>query len=125
MQLNMDKGSWLLLHNIVKLHHPLNVKCFLTNHGIIEINNPVYSPVLSPPDFYLLPKFKAALKGHRFQDIPGVPLFCRLADFCFFTFALDCKIIPLFLSKDANFYGLPIVTMENYKKFQFSSDCRK
>ena len=29
------------------------------------------------------------------------------------------------ISRDANFYGLPVVTTENFKNFQFSTDYEK
>ncbi|UYV73033.1 hypothetical protein LAZ67_10001617 [Cordylochernes scorpioides] len=33
---------------------------------------PPYSPDMSPPDFFLFPKVKRCLKGHRFDDIPNI-----------------------------------------------------
>ncbi|UYV64446.1 hypothetical protein LAZ67_3000731, partial [Cordylochernes scorpioides] len=33
---------------------------------------PPYSPDMSPPDFFLFPKVKRCLRGHRFDDIPNI-----------------------------------------------------
>lgn len=68
----VDKGSWFLLHYNARPHCALNVRRFLAKHDIVQVNHPPYSPDLSPPDFYLFPKLKISLKGHRFQDIEDI-----------------------------------------------------
>jgi hypothetical protein len=52
------------------------VPCLLTkdqkkNHVEIsqELSHLPYSPDLAPADFFLFPKLKTTLKGHRFQTI--------------------------------------------------------
>jgi hypothetical protein len=35
----------------------------------LKLDHPSYSPDLAPCDFWLFPKLKTALKGHRFSDI--------------------------------------------------------
>ncbi|UYV63755.1 hypothetical protein LAZ67_2005514 [Cordylochernes scorpioides] len=37
-----------------------------------EWHKPPYSPVMSPPDFFLFPKVKRCLKGHHFDDIANI-----------------------------------------------------
>ena len=53
-------------------HCAFNMKRFLTKHDIVELNHPLYSPDLSPPNFYFYPKFKTALKGHQFQNVGDI-----------------------------------------------------
>ncbi|GBM11269.1 hypothetical protein AVEN_267831-1 [Araneus ventricosus] len=55
-------GSWFLLHNNARPHVATLIKWFLAQHGVIELSHPPYSPDLSPPDFFLFPKLKVALK---------------------------------------------------------------
>jgi hypothetical protein len=40
--------------------------------GIPELNQPLYSPDLSPPDFFLFPQIKYMLKGRRFEDTEDI-----------------------------------------------------
>jgi hypothetical protein len=37
---------------------------------VLKLDHPPYWPDLAPCDFWLFPKLKTALKGHRFSDIP-------------------------------------------------------
>jgi histone-lysine N-methyltransferase SETMAR len=62
-------NNWILHHYIAPAHKILSVKQFLNNKSIMEMEHPLYSPDLSPNDFWLFPKIKPALKGPRFQDI--------------------------------------------------------
>jgi hypothetical protein len=39
---------------------------------IMKLDHPPYSPDLAPCDFWLFPKLKTALKGHRFSDIADI-----------------------------------------------------
>jgi transposase len=63
-------GSWLLHHDNAPAHSV--VRQFLAKHPIYTIPQPPYSPDLSPPDFFLLPKLKIALKGRRFQTVEDI-----------------------------------------------------
>ncbi|GFU07472.1 histone-lysine N-methyltransferase SETMAR [Trichonephila clavipes] len=45
------------------------VKQFRTKKGAVQILQP---PDLDPPDIFLFPRFKLALKGKRFDDIPHI-----------------------------------------------------
>jgi hypothetical protein len=42
---------------------------FLAKNETIVIPQPPYSPDLAPADFFLFPKLKSTLKGHRFPKI--------------------------------------------------------
>jgi hypothetical protein len=57
-----------ILHNDVNTHdnvagHRSLVKKYLTKHNVTSLEHPSYSPELSPPDFFLLPRLKGVLKG--------------------------------------------------------------
>lgn len=66
------QGSWALLHDNARPHTALVVQQFLAAKGVVTINHPPYSPDLSPPDFFLFPRLKLALKGQRFADISDI-----------------------------------------------------
>jgi hypothetical protein len=40
--------------------------------NVTTIYHPLYSPDLSPPDYFLFPKFKMKLKGHHFLDVAEI-----------------------------------------------------
>ncbi|GBM12406.1 hypothetical protein AVEN_211583-1 [Araneus ventricosus] len=63
-----EPGSWFLFYDNARPHTATLVKLFLATHGVTELSQPQYSPDLSPPDFFLFPKLKVALKG-KFTDI--------------------------------------------------------
>jgi hypothetical protein len=42
---------------------------FLANHGIPVVQQPPYSPDMTPCDFWLFPKLKMTLKGEGFDTI--------------------------------------------------------
>ncbi|GFT67228.1 uncharacterized protein TNCV_783701 [Trichonephila clavipes] len=48
------------------------IRRFLAKKGVGQIEHPPYSPHLNPPDFFLFPRLKFALKGKRFDDIPDI-----------------------------------------------------
>jgi hypothetical protein len=45
---------------------------FLPKKSIMKLGHPPYSPDLAPCDFWLFPKLKTALKGHRFSEIADI-----------------------------------------------------
>ncbi|UYV77593.1 hypothetical protein LAZ67_15001654 [Cordylochernes scorpioides] len=45
---------------------------YLAKHGIALLPQPPYSPDLAHDDFFLYPKIKKALKGHRFDSLPEI-----------------------------------------------------
>ncbi|GFW47179.1 uncharacterized protein TNCV_56321 [Trichonephila clavipes] len=48
------------------------VQQFLTKQRTIQVAYSPYSPDMSPPEFFLFPKIKTTLIGHRFQDIETI-----------------------------------------------------
>jgi hypothetical protein len=44
----------------------------LAKKSIIKLDHPPYSPDLASCNFWLFPKLKTALKGHRFSDIANI-----------------------------------------------------
>jgi hypothetical protein len=64
--------AWILHHDIALAHDALAVPEFLAKKYILKLVHPPYSPHLTPCDFWLFPKLKTALKGHRFSDIADI-----------------------------------------------------
>jgi transposase len=67
-----ERGSRFLFHDNARPHTAVSIKQFLSKQGISELNNPPYSPDLSPPDFFLFPKIKSTLKGRKFEDTEDI-----------------------------------------------------
>ncbi|GFU44955.1 mariner Mos1 transposase [Trichonephila clavipes] len=65
-------SHWILHHDGAPAHTTNLVQQFLTKYGIIQVAHPPYSPNMSPLEFFLFPKIKNTLKGHRFQDIETI-----------------------------------------------------
>jgi hypothetical protein len=62
--------AWILHHDNARAHDALAVREFLTkNKSIIKTDLSPYLSDLAPCDFWLFPKLKTALQGHRFSDI--------------------------------------------------------
>ncbi|GBM53367.1 hypothetical protein AVEN_81921-1 [Araneus ventricosus] len=61
-------NDWFLLHDNAPPHRALIVKKYLARHSVTTLEQPPYSPDLAPADFYLFPRLKMKLKGHRFVD---------------------------------------------------------
>ncbi|UYV72075.1 hypothetical protein LAZ67_9001736 [Cordylochernes scorpioides] len=53
-------------------HTAFLVTSYLTRIGVEVLPQPPYCPEMSPPDFFLFPKVKRCLMGHRFDDIPNI-----------------------------------------------------
>ncbi|UYV72598.1 hypothetical protein LAZ67_10000001 [Cordylochernes scorpioides] len=53
-------------------HTAFLVTSYLTRIRVEVLPRPPYSPDMSPSDFFLFPKVKRCLKGHRFDDIPNI-----------------------------------------------------
>jgi hypothetical protein len=53
-------------------HRALLVREFLANHNMLSLLHPPYSPDLLPADFFLFPKIKLQLQGHRFQTVAKI-----------------------------------------------------
>jgi len=64
--------TWMLHHNNAPAHASLLIREFLAKQDMIVVPQPTYSPDLAPADFFLFPKLKSTLKGHRFQTIEEI-----------------------------------------------------
>jgi hypothetical protein len=62
-------NSWIMHHDSALVHDALTVQEFLAKKSIMKLD---YPPDLAPCDFWLFPKLKTALKGHRFSDIANI-----------------------------------------------------
>ena len=60
-------GDWILHHDNAPAHTSHLVQQFLAKHGTAQLLQPSYSPDLAPCDFFLFPRLKKVLKGHRFE----------------------------------------------------------
>ena len=58
--------SLFLLHHNAPAHRSVLVKDFLARNNVTKLQHPPYSPDLPPPDFYLFPGLKPALKDGAF-----------------------------------------------------------
>ena len=50
-------------------HVSQTMRSYLVKHQITQVTQPLYSPHLTPCDFWLFPKLKSPLKGKRFQVV--------------------------------------------------------
>jgi transposase len=53
-------------------HASLLIRSYLAKHLISVVPQPPCSPDLAPAHFFLFPKIKTTLKGHRFQTIEEI-----------------------------------------------------
>jgi len=60
-------GDWILPHDNAPAHTSHLVQQFLAKHGTAQLQQAPYSPDLAPCDFFLFPRLKKGLKGHRFE----------------------------------------------------------
>jgi hypothetical protein len=61
--------AWILHNDNSLAHDALASQEFLAKKSKMKLDHPPYTPDLPPCDFWLFPKLKTALKGHRFSDI--------------------------------------------------------
>jgi transposase len=59
---NWRTNYWFLLHENAPAHRSVLVKDFLTKSEVTTLEHPLYSPDLTPTDFYLYPPLKSAWK---------------------------------------------------------------
>jgi hypothetical protein len=64
--------AWILHHDNAPAHDTLTVQESLAKKLIMKLDHPPCSPDLAPCDFWLFPKLKTALKGHRFSCIADI-----------------------------------------------------
>lgn len=67
-----NDNSWILHHDNAPSHTALTVCEFLAKNSTNVIAQPPYSPDLAPCDFFLFPKLKLPLRGHRFDTIEDI-----------------------------------------------------
>ena len=60
-------GDWILHHDNAPAHTSHFVQQFLAKHVNAQLQQPPYAPDLAPCDFFLFPRLKKVLKGHRFE----------------------------------------------------------
>ncbi|GBN03939.1 hypothetical protein AVEN_215441-1 [Araneus ventricosus] len=65
-------NDWFLLHYNAPPDRALMVKKYLARHSVITLEHPPYSHDLAPSDFYVFPRLKMKLEGHRFVDLDEV-----------------------------------------------------
>ncbi len=64
--------AWCLLHDNAPSHNALLIGQFLAKKNITVLHYPPYLPDLAPADYFLLPRLKIHLKGHRFDDVSAI-----------------------------------------------------
>ena len=64
--------QWHLHQNNAPTHKSIMVTRYPTAMGIKTVSHPPYSPDLVPCDFWMFPRLKEKLKGHRFEDVDDV-----------------------------------------------------
>jgi transposase len=65
-------GNCLLHDDDTPSHRALATREFLAHNSIITCPHPPYSSDLAPCDFFLFPKMKLKLKGHRFDGLEEI-----------------------------------------------------
>jgi len=66
------ENSWILHDDNAPSHRAHVVTEFKTKNSINTIDQPPYSPDLAPADFFLFPKLKLPLRGHRYESIEDI-----------------------------------------------------
>ena len=61
-----------LLHDNAPAHKSTTVQEYLKESGLDILDHPPYSPDLSPCDYWLFPRLKEMLAGHRFESRCGI-----------------------------------------------------
>ena len=61
-----------LLHDNPPAHKSATVQEYQKESGLDVLDHPPYSPDLSPCDFWLFPRLKEMLAGHRFESRCGI-----------------------------------------------------
>ena len=61
-----------LLHDNAPAHNSATVQEYLRESGLDVLDHPPHSPNLSPCDFWLFPRLKEMLAGHRFESRCGI-----------------------------------------------------
>ncbi|GFW58806.1 hypothetical protein TNCV_4046451 [Trichonephila clavipes] len=67
-----QQGSWFFVYDNARPHTANIVNQFSTKKGSGEIEHPLFSTDLNPPDLFRFPQLQLALKGKRFNDISDI-----------------------------------------------------
>ena len=62
----------MLQHDNAPSHSSFLVRDVLAKHATTVLPQPPYSPDLAPADFFLFPKLKSTLKGHRLESVKAI-----------------------------------------------------
>jgi len=65
-------NSWFLHHDNAPSHTALILRDHFVKNSTRIVPQPPYSPDLAPCDFWLFPKLKRPLRGHRFDTIEEI-----------------------------------------------------
>jgi len=65
-------NSWFLHHDNAPSHTALVLRDHFARNSTHIVPQPPYSPDLAPCDFWLFPKLKRPLRGHRFESIEEI-----------------------------------------------------
>ena len=57
--------KWKLPYDNAPAHSVIRVRQFLAQKIVAMLDHPLYSPDLSPSDFFLFPRLKADIKGEK------------------------------------------------------------
>ena len=66
------ENSWILHHDNAPSHKAIIVNKFLAKNSTNINEQPPYSPVMAPADFFLFPKLKLPLRDTRFQSVENI-----------------------------------------------------
>ena len=70
---NADRAPVFAASNYSMItHQPINPLRYRKESGLDVLDHPPYSPDLSPCDFWLFPRLKEMLAGHRFESRCGI-----------------------------------------------------
>ena len=70
---NVDRAPVSMASNYsITMHKSAMVQEYLKESGLNVLDHPPYSPDLSPCDFWLFPRIKEMLAGHRFESHCGI-----------------------------------------------------
>lgn len=64
--------NWILHHDNAPCHTALSVTQYLASKGIAVLQQPPYSPDMSPCDSFLFPRTKSVVKGTHFESIEAI-----------------------------------------------------
>jgi len=65
--------DFLFLHNNATAHKDASICQYLTPQKMLQPSiTPLYSPDLSPPDYFRFPKLKVKLTGLQFADVAEI-----------------------------------------------------